>query len=756
MRSTLADNTIRRRVLLGHAVTILFGVVLIALLVPVMQWLDRGSVTSALEMDVPSPGAVGLIVALVLVNAAAAVVARRRLLPAHTFLTLYIMLSVALPFCNVGLVQGFYSSFTAVASEHLDRQIPTIQRAYQWQDARFFPKLDEDEYQEYLALYEQNEAGGEQALRSRDRQREILRPLKRYWAGTSVDPKEKERYEKPRWGARELGWPLDVAWRMRESFRAIPGGIWRPVLTRWFVFLLLALLGTMCLAQILQRDWTERENLPFPIAQLPLALIDPGEQDLSGSSDHASASGGGGVLTNSYFCGAAGVAVLLMLLGGLAHYQILNISMDGPVTFQRIDFRQIFTREPWSYVRTNMLYFSPLMVGIALMVHRDILRGVAVLFLGLQGMRFVAGVFEPQISDALGRHWPGNIMPHYMELGTGAVVVFALVLLWRSRQALFPPRKSDADSGQTYLPRRWAGPGLLLSAVGMAAWWYMLGLSGVTGPIVILFVLLWTLLTGIALSRARTEGGLPLHSANVTNQLSGLRMGGGTTFGFGNLLALCHGFFLCAAALPGLLATQLEGVYLARRTNVSGRLIAVAVAVGFVASVGVGLLSFLTLCYWHGYPNLVARSMYWHATGPFWTMFSGGDVSFRHQFHVLSFAMIFVGAAVMIALLILRKRYPRFPLPPLCFVLVCLGTVTFHGGMGAWETLPMNFIWGPVLIAYIIKSLVLRFGGMDLYVRAYPAALGLIFGHAMMMVFWSVYHAAADPPQIEIFAGLIR
>jgi hypothetical protein len=193
-----------------------------------------------------------------------------------------------------------------------------------------------------------------------------------------------------------------------------------------------------------------------------------------------------------------------------------------------------------------------------------------------------------------------------------------------------------------------------------------------------------------------------------------------------------------------------------RKLKVAARAIAAAVFVAFCVAHGVGLLAYLTLSYWLGSQNMsqVFQDM---GKRPFWRMFGAGDVNFaRYKVQVLFCTMVVVGAIVMTVLLRLRQRFPRFPLPPLCFLIVCLGTMVLQRGGQEIEWTVINFIWGPMLIAYILKTLILRFGGMDLYVRVIPAALGLIVSQAVMIVFWNIYHALAAPSNVTVFTGVFQ
>ena len=46
--------------------------------------------------------------------------------------------------------------------------------------------------------------------------------------------------------------------------------------------------------------------------------------------------------------------------------------------------------------------------------------------------------------------------------------------------------------------------------------------------------------------------------------------------------------------------------------------------------------------------------------------------------------------------------------------------------------------WFPMLVAWVIKSLVVRYGGMRLYTGLRPLFLGLIFGEFTAMVIWTL------------------
>ena len=75
------------------------------------------------------------------------------------------------------------------------------------------------------------------------------------------------------------------------------------------------------------------------------------------------------------------------------------------------------------------------------------------------------------------------------------------------------------------------------------------------------------------------------------------------------------------------------------------------------------------------------------------------------------------GAAVTVLLTILRHRFLRFPLHHLGFI---IGTTRGYRA------------WGGLFIAAIIKSLAVRLGGVGLYRRLVPGAIGFVLGHFVL------------------------
>jgi hypothetical protein len=72
----------------------------------------------------------------------------------------------------------------------------------------------------------------------------------------------------------------------------------------------------------------------------------------------------------------------------------------------------------------------------------------------------------------------------------------------------------------------------------------------------------------------------------------------------------------------------------------------------------------------------------------------------------------------------LRLRFVGFLLHPLGYVMTCS-----YG----------DLIWGSFLVVWLLKSLVLRYGGINLFRKTVPFFLGLAFGHfAVAGILWGL------------------
>jgi hypothetical protein len=101
-----------------------------------------------------------------------------------------------------------------------------------------------------------------------------------------------------------------------------------------------------------------------------------------------------------------------------------------------------------------------------------------------------------------------------------------------------------------------------------------------------------------------------------------------------------------------------------------------------------------------------------------------------------------VGAAVATTLAALRARFVGWPLHPIGYM-----------AANSWG---MHWNWGSLLVGWMLKSVLLRYGGLGLFRRAVPAFIGMVVGDMLSEGIWgavAAWVAMVALPVIELSAG---
>jgi len=91
-----------------------------------------------------------------------------------------------------------------------------------------------------------------------------------------------------------------------------------------------------------------------------------------------------------------------------------------------------------------------------------------------------------------------------------------------------------------------------------------------------------------------------------------------------------------------------------------------------------------------------------------------------------------VGFAISLLLNALRLRIPGFPFHPVGYAI-----------SGSWS---LGLLWLPLFIAWVVKLVLLRYGGLRAYRQALPFFLGLVLGEAVIGSLWALIGIALDVP----------
>jgi hypothetical protein len=159
----------------------------------------------------------------------------------------------------------------------------------------------------------------------------------------------------------------------------------------------------------------------------------------------------------------------------------------------------------------------------------------------------------------------------------------------------------------------------------------------------------------------------------------------------------------------------LEAFKIADSAGLSARPLLKAMVAGFVFSLVVGIYVLLTGMYHYGFYNINAASSGWLQSqmrgvgGRIYDM-----VTNPSRFDLNGLVAMIAGGLVAVVLGLLRLRLWWWPLHPFGYL-----------AANCWG---MHWYWVSFFVGWLVKSLVVRYGGLQLYRRIVPLSIGLLIG----------------------------
>ncbi len=516
-----------------------------------------------------------------------------------------------------------------------------------------------------------------------------------------------------------------------------PYAAWvRPIVT-WGI-LLGALYGSLLfLVAIVRRQWFENERLAFPLAQIHLALIDdpaPGKA-INDTLRH-----------RSFWIAFAGVFAL-HAWNGLGLYFPKHFP-QVPVYYNVL--YRIMSNPPWSYVMGDFkgaaVFFTA--VGVTYFLSNSIAFSLWFFFVALQAWRMIVG---STTGDPNAYGTAGGLDQHF-----GGITAFVGSVLWVGRrhwrlviaQAWRGERMGEPFG--RYLSYRSAVWGLLACLSVMVAWLWLAGCTLLGAMVMVLMTItLFMVITRIIAESGLMHGqlqvpitspwtiaaayGHPLISPLKTFYFASTLQA--TQFDFREPVPVyaTHGLKVIDQAAYG--GTDKDGeagsdaehdTRAARRT---GRqimmLLALALLVGYVVSFSATLWMEYKYAWTLDTPGHVPND--WGVfVSPQAKLVDATEQYARGRYHppVSPAANFAFGFGLVSVLSIMRLRFAWWPLHPIGYLML--------------YTYPGTHLWLSILIGWLAKNLILRFGGPKLYTDAKPFFLGLIVGESAAAAFWLV------------------
>ncbi|MFA5858451.1 MAG: DUF6785 family protein [Elusimicrobiota bacterium] len=491
----------------------------------------------------------------------------------------------------------------------------------------------------------------------------------------------------------------------------VPWGDWIVPLIFWSAVFLIIFFTLFCVLVILRKQWIDKEKLVFPLTYLPMEIT---ETDDSGSKEGK---------VPFFRDPVMWIGFVLAILFGLTN-ALNKFYPEVPAMGASYDLGYLFTDPPLSLIKPLSISWEPSIWGLAFLVPLEV--SFSIWFF------FILGKIVPVFTGAAGISVASGF-PFMQEQAIGGFLAYFFVMLWFSKTQLKEVIKKavfndkSVDDSTEAIPYKVAFWGMCAGIAVLLCLLLMMKIHFV----IAIFYLSMLLTVAVVYSRVRAETGIPnsfMFPYFMQSKIVGYTLGSKTLLGFGdatfvNLAVIGH---LARGFFPETVAYQAEAFKLADNVNMHRRNVMTALAIAVILGLTIGYYQHLSLYYKYGSNVLDGGGQA--------SMASTGSTRVRNavlEFQTVSSEMALPknpdnnrikatvsGAGVVLLITVLRRFFLWFPLHPIGYL--CANSY----GMP---------IWFAFLGVWIIKSLVLKLGGVVLYKKLIPGFVGYAFGYFVWM-----------------------
>jgi hypothetical protein len=489
---------------------------------------------------------------------------------------------------------------------------------------------------------------------------------------------------------------------------------WVPPLLNWGALIALVVFAYLCLTVILRRQWADHEKISFPLAQLPLEIARDEER-------------------HTFFRNPLmwlGVILPVAVYAVKAIHQAQPSVPDITMTW---DLGTFNLTPPWdaaAYCTYFNLSFAA--VGFFFLLPADMLFSIWFFFVLSRLQMVVAAAYDmptPGMSV-----FPLPVFLAYQTIGAYVVLVGYLLFMARSHLRTIweaAMGREKVDDSQEFLSYPVAVWGLLGSIAASALW---LWIAGMSLWLAVLEMVISLLVIAVVMARATAEAGLLMTETTFLPSDLYRMVAPLHTLGPTNLTLLAFVDHVLPRDQRGLMLTgMLDATRLAEATPVRRRDFAGTLLLGIFIAIVVAVGLNIYLPYHMGALRMNAEMEQEHSRMMllYYAPYLQPGAMEPPGASLQMWPSFIVGVLITVALTRLRAALFWWPLHPLGYAL-----------SGSWGTIEF---WFPCLMAWVLKALTMRYGGMKLFIWVRPFFLGLVLGEFGMMAFLVV---------LNVFLGL--
>lgn len=491
--------------------------------------------------------------------------------------------------------------------------------------------------------------------------------------------------------------------------------IWMKPVLWWSGFTVILVSAMFCIAILLRPLWADRERLTFPIIQLPLELTNPAST----------------LLKNRLLW------IGVVIAGGIDTINALNTVYPSiPGITMHFDLMTYIKDAPWSGIGWLPVTFNPSLIGLSFLMPLDLSFSCVFFFFWWKLLYIIAtatGVSTGYVGDMTEAIFPWKneqMIGGFLAIALSSILIGKLYFKHVWHRILYG--RGEVDDAREGLRFRTALVGLVVCIFLLVAF----SVHGGMSPVLALtfFVMYYAL--AMAVARVRAELGSPVHDFHFAGPDYALAH----MLGTGNLRArdlgmLTQYFWFNRAYRGHPIAGSIEGLQMAARARISARPIVIAILATVLLSLMAGFWIRLYLSYKIGANMLFISDGDWFGLEAYNRLQSWTENPKPMNLAAISAAAL--GLAITLLLAAARTMFIGWPLHPAAYAL-----------SASWE---IHLVWMPMLIAWLTKLAITRYGGLRLYRQAMPFFFGLIIGESLVGCLWVLASLVFNLPSYSFF-----
>ena len=478
---------------------------------------------------------------------------------------------------------------------------------------------------------------------------------------------------------------------------AVPWKAWLLALAAWQPLIWSLFLVMIAIMVVLRRQWIDNERLVYPLVQVPLAMTAMGEANERWSPFFKN---------RGMWIGFALAATWSTLHGLYAYFpEGVHFARGVDLLHQTVPIMR-GTSTLYIIFRFNIFgffYFLKTEVALSLWVF-NLLANV------LRGAFSILGIGNtPSLGSG---HGIGHTLQVYHAMG--AMLVLFLGGLWAARRHLVAVwRKAWSgdpaiDDAEEILSYRAAVAILIVGSAIMLGWLWLAGLPLWAGAALLFLAgALFVAFTRIVAEGGLSDGAPPVVPAGIL-----ISAVGSSALGAPGLVLLASTYIWTANVRSFVMASCANSLKLGQELGRGRRPLFWAMVVAIAVAIAASTWMILELSYEHG--NLNLRAMV-SREAPY--RYVESLLRYPSELHLWGWINMGLGAAIMLGLTVARWHYAWWPLHPL--------------GYPIGPTWIMDHLWFNMFLAWLIKVLVLKYGGAERYHQTRPFFMGLILGQLL-------------------------